>query len=177
MVSWYIWICGLDYSKSNSKVRFQDLSGLSRSPLVKISQVEKQFVKVDDFAPYFSAFASSALESIRGRLQWNDWGHESFSNHSALRKGEGRSSQNKQKRNCPLWTLWFIENIIPSEEKKLFTPVKVIWKSEQNKVANLGKAVIGKLEKGRICEESTGLLSTCLKTLRREKCTTRVVSE
>ena len=34
MVSWYIWICGLDYSKSNSKVRFQDLSGLS--PLVKI---------------------------------------------------------------------------------------------------------------------------------------------
>ena len=31
----YIWICVLDYSSSNSKVRFRDLSGLS--PLVKIS--------------------------------------------------------------------------------------------------------------------------------------------
>ena len=30
----YIWICVLDYSSSNSKVRFRDLSGLS--PLVKI---------------------------------------------------------------------------------------------------------------------------------------------
>ena len=35
LVSWYIWICGLDYSISKSKVRFQDLSGLS--PLVKIA--------------------------------------------------------------------------------------------------------------------------------------------
>ena len=34
LVSGYIWICVLDYSKSISKVRFQDLSGLS--PLVKI---------------------------------------------------------------------------------------------------------------------------------------------
>ena len=32
MVSGYFWICGLDYSKANSKVRFRDLSGLS--PLV-----------------------------------------------------------------------------------------------------------------------------------------------
>ena len=34
MVREYFWICVLDYSKANSKVRFRDLSGLS--PLVKI---------------------------------------------------------------------------------------------------------------------------------------------